>query len=127
MKRENILAKKTARRYLKNRLHGDVSEKAVEHLQKTFQTSLDDFCDEAKKLHEEQNRLRKSVGLKEKKRFGEELFKKVSPGFLSSRTVSIIGVEGQQNVDTSISRSNDMEKKKTCSKKATICDGCEVQ
>ena len=126
MKRENILAKKTTRRYLKNRLHGDVSEKAVERLRKTVQLTLDDFCIETNKQHYEQNRLRKLVGLKEKKRFDEELFKKVSPGFLNPRTVSIIGVEGQQNVDTSISRSNDMKNKEHCSKLAGYTEDVEV-
>ncbi|VVB59153.1 Uncharacterised protein [uncultured archaeon] len=123
MKTENIIPKKTVRRYLKNRLQGDVSEKAVAHLRQTIQTTLDDFCIEATKKHDEQNRLRKNLGLKEKKRFDKELFIKVSPRFITNGTLPKSGESGQVNEETLSSGSNDFmetKNKSSCSKSAGV-------
>jgi hypothetical protein len=126
MHQKQLISYKGARRYLKEKLKGDVEKEAVKHMQNLVQTSLDDFCDEAIKEHQHQNQMRQAIGLKEKKRFSEDLFKKVSPGFISCGSLSNIGVEGQHDSETSISGSYNMENKSS-SKKATICDGLEVQ
>lgn len=83
------------RRFLKQKLNGEISDAGVEHVQKFIQTTLDDYCDLTDKLHQEQNKTRKTLGLKENRRFSEEVFIKASKGFKRVDAIDNCGIGGR--------------------------------
>lgn len=120
-------SKKGTKKYLKQKLNGDIEAGAIEFIQTTIQTTLDDFCIEAKKLKSEQDQFRKDRGLREKKRFSKNLFIRTSQRLKGASPSGNIGESGRVNENTLSSGSNFMkaEQEGSCSKKAVI--GVDVQ
>jgi hypothetical protein len=116
-----MISKKKLRKLVKTEVHGHVTAEAIEFLQLHVEDELRNLCRKAVEEQQRMNSLYEQVGLPPKKRLGVAIFKKLSFNFICKENNADIEVEGQYNVDTSISRGKEMiETKKAPSRQDEV-------